>query len=86
MSFRIQHKQEQRHMELVPQRTSRRNELTSVIEKFPLENRVCHRADQITGEFHFVLLFQEAFDLAHRHTLGIHRVDEASEALLSFAD
>src|ERR1700730_5943868 len=44
---------------------------------------------KVTGDLYFVLLFQEAFDLAHRHPLGVHRDDlgiEASKALLSFAD
>src|SRR3981081_3371590 len=48
-----------------------------------------HRADQSGGYFDLILLLQEAFDLAHRHSLGVHRDDlgiESSKTLLPFAD
>src|SRR6266481_270547 len=54
-----------------------------------LQDRISHRADQIGGYFDLILLLQEAFDLAHRHSLGVHRDDlgiESSKTLLPFAD
>src|SRR3981081_3569239 len=48
-----------------------------------------HRADQSGGYFDLILLLQEAFDLAHCHSLGVHRDDlgiESSKTLLPFAD
>src|SRR5258708_13316181 len=54
-----------------------------------LQERMCQRGEQIRGDFDLILPLQEAFDLAHRHSLGVHRDDlgiESSKTLLTFAD
>jgi len=52
-----------------------------------LHHRINHRTDQMSQNFHLVLVLQETLDLVHRHILGLHRYDfgiGSAKALLTF--